>query len=70
MQVSDFLDTSRVWMAVPEVDAMYRDAAHYDRMWGRGYVEVWLSQARVSGGPLLEIGYGAAACASLLGGIP
>ena len=27
-------------------------------MWGRGYVEFWLSQARISGGPVLELGCG------------
>jgi SAM-dependent methyltransferase len=41
-----------------EIDAIYRDGAHYDRMWGRGYVEFWLSQARISGGSILELGCG------------
>jgi SAM-dependent methyltransferase len=27
-------------------------------MWGHGFVEFWLSQARVSGGPVLELGCG------------
>ena len=27
-------------------------------MWGRGYVEFWLSQARIAGGPILELGCG------------
>jgi len=44
---------------VSEIDAIYRDGAHYDRMWGRGYVEFWLSQARISGDPILELGCGA-----------
>ena len=41
-----------------EIDAIYRDGAHYDRMFGRGYVEFWLSQARISGDPILELGCG------------
>lgn len=41
-----------------EIDAIYRDGAHYDRMFGRGYVEFWLSQAEISGGPILELGCG------------
>ncbi len=43
---------------VREIDAIYRDGAHYDRLFGRGYVEFWLSQARISGGPILELGCG------------
>jgi SAM-dependent methyltransferase len=43
---------------VREIDAIYRDGAHYDRMFGRGYVEFWLSQARIRGGPILELGCG------------
>ena len=41
-----------------EIDAIYTDGAHYDRMFGRGYVEFWLNQARISGGPILELGCG------------
>jgi SAM-dependent methyltransferase len=41
-----------------EIDAIYQDGAHYDRLFGRGYVEFWLSQARISGGPVLELGCG------------
>ena len=41
-----------------EIDAIYRDGAHYDRMFGRGYVEFWLAQARIRGGPILELGCG------------
>lgn len=41
-----------------EIDAIYRDGAHYDRLFGRGYVEFWLSQAEISGGPILELGCG------------
>lgn len=41
-----------------EIDAIYQDGAHYDRMWGRGYVEFWLSQAGISEGPILELGCG------------
>jgi SAM-dependent methyltransferase len=41
-----------------EVDAIYRDGAHYDRLFGLGYVEFWLSQASISGGPILELGCG------------
>jgi SAM-dependent methyltransferase len=43
---------------VREIDAIYRDGAHYDRLFGRGYVEFWLSQAEISGGPILELGCG------------
>jgi SAM-dependent methyltransferase len=43
---------------VREIDAIYRDGAHYDLMFGRGYVEFWLSQAQISGGPILELGCG------------
>ena len=41
-----------------EIYAIYRDGAHYDRLFGPGYVEFWLSQARRSGGPILELGCG------------
>lgn len=41
-----------------EIDAIYRDGAHYDRLFGRGYAEFWLSQAKISGGPILELGCG------------
>jgi SAM-dependent methyltransferase len=41
-----------------EIDAIYRDGAHYDRLFGRGYVDFWLSQAKVRGGPVLELGCG------------
>lgn len=41
-----------------EVDAIYRDGPHYDRLFGRGYVEFWLAQARTKGGPVLELGCG------------
>ena len=41
-----------------EIDAIYRDGAHYDRLFGRGYVEFWLSQATIRGGPILELGCG------------
>ena len=41
-----------------EIDGIYRDEAHYDRLWGRGYVDFWLSQARIWGGPILELGCG------------
>jgi SAM-dependent methyltransferase len=41
-----------------EIDAIYRDGAHYDRLFGRGYVEFWLSQARIRGSPILELGCG------------
>jgi SAM-dependent methyltransferase len=43
---------------VREIDAIYRDGAHYDRLFGRGYVEFWLAQARIRGGPVLELGCG------------
>ena len=43
---------------MPEIDAIYRDGAHYDRLFGRGYVEFWLAQARSRGGPVLELGCG------------
>jgi SAM-dependent methyltransferase len=45
-------------MGMRDIDAIYRDGAHYDRLFGRGYVEFWLSQARISGGPILELGCG------------
>ena len=41
-----------------EIAAIYRDGAHFDRMWGKGYFEFWLDQARISGGPILELGCG------------
>lgn len=41
-----------------EIDAIYRDRAHYDRLFGRGYVEFWLAQAGIRGGPVLELGCG------------
>jgi SAM-dependent methyltransferase len=41
-----------------EIEAIYRDGAHYDRLFGRGYFEFWLSQARIRGGPVLELGCG------------
>ena len=41
-----------------DIDAIYRDGEHYDRLFGRGYVEFWLSQARIRGGPILELGCG------------
>ena len=41
-----------------EIDAIYRDGAHYDRLFGRGYAAFWLSQAKISGGPILELGCG------------
>jgi SAM-dependent methyltransferase len=41
-----------------EIDATYREGEHYDRLFGRGYVEFWLSQARIRGGPILELGCG------------
>jgi SAM-dependent methyltransferase len=41
---------------VSEIDEIYRDGAHYDRLFGPGYVEFWLSQARISGSPILELG--------------
>jgi SAM-dependent methyltransferase len=41
-----------------EIDAIYRDGAHYDRLFGRGYVEFWLDQAGIRGGPILELGCG------------
>jgi SAM-dependent methyltransferase len=41
-----------------EIEAIYRDGAHYDRLFGRGYVEFWVSQARIRGGPILELGCG------------
>jgi SAM-dependent methyltransferase len=41
-----------------EIDAIYRDGAHYDRLFGQGYVEFWLSQARRQRGPVLELGCG------------
>jgi SAM-dependent methyltransferase len=43
---------------VREIDAIYRDGAHYDRLFGRGYVEFWLSQAKIHGSPILELGCG------------
>lgn len=49
---------SMVQTSVLEIDAIYRDGAHYDRLFGPGYVEFWLSQARISGGPILELGCG------------
>ncbi len=41
-----------------EIDEIYRDGAHYDRLFGAGYVDFWLSQAEKSGGPILELGCG------------
>lgn len=41
-----------------EIDAIYRNGAHYDRLFGRGYVEFWLSQAKLHGSPILELGCG------------
>ncbi|HET9132658.1 MAG TPA: class I SAM-dependent methyltransferase [Terriglobia bacterium] len=41
-----------------EIEAIYRDGAHYDRLFGRGYFEFWLSQAKIRGGPVLELGCG------------
>lgn len=49
---------SAVLTFVHETDAIYRDGAHYERMFGRGYVDFWLAQARVTGGPILELGCG------------
>ncbi len=43
---------------MPEINAIYRDGPHYDRLFGRGHVEFWLSQARITGGPILELGCG------------
>jgi SAM-dependent methyltransferase len=43
---------------IAPIAAIYRDGAHYDRMWGRGYVDFWLSQARAGDGPVLELGCG------------
>lgn len=44
-----------IWI---QIDAIYQDGAHYDRLFGRGYVDFWLSQARRRGGPILELGCG------------
>lgn len=41
-----------------EIDAIYRDGAHYERLFGRGYVDFWLSLAKTRGGPILELGCG------------
>lgn len=41
-----------------EIDAIYRQGSHYDRLFGRGYVDFWLSQAKIRGGPILELGCG------------
>ena len=41
-----------------EIDAIYRDGPHYDRLFGRGYFEFWLAQAKIRGGPILELGCG------------
>jgi SAM-dependent methyltransferase len=41
-----------------EIDAIYRDGAHYERLFGRGYVDFWLSQAKIRGGSVLELGCG------------
>jgi len=43
---------------VGDIDAIYRDGPHYDRLFGPGHVGFWLSQAEVSGGPILELGCG------------
>lgn len=41
-----------------EIDAIYRDGAHYERLFGPGYSGFWLAQAQISGGPILELGCG------------
>lgn len=41
-----------------EIDAIYRNGAHYDRLFGPGYVGFWLSQAKINGDPILELGCG------------
>lgn len=43
-------------MTAREIDAIYRDGAHYDRLFGPGYVDFWLSRAKAAGGPVLEPG--------------
>ena len=43
---------------MPEIEAIYRDGAHYNRLFGQGYFEFWLSQAKIRGGPVLELGCG------------
>jgi SAM-dependent methyltransferase len=50
--------TSRSNRAGRPVDAIYRDGAHYDRMFGRGYTDFWLAQAKRTGSPILELGCG------------
>jgi SAM-dependent methyltransferase len=45
-------------MTAREIDAIYRDGAHYDRLFGPGYVDFWLSRAQAAGGPVLELGCG------------
>jgi SAM-dependent methyltransferase len=44
--------------AVSDIAAIYRDGRHYDRLFGSGPVNFWLSQARASTGPILELGCG------------
>jgi SAM-dependent methyltransferase len=41
-----------------EIDEIYRDGPHYDRLFGPGYAAFWLSQANLRGGPILELGCG------------
>ena len=41
-----------------EIDAIYRDGSHYERLFGPGYVDFWLSQAAKSNGSILELGCG------------
>ena len=45
-------------MKVEDIDHIYRDGRHYDRLFGQPYMPFWLDLARRAGGPILELGCG------------
>ncbi len=45
-------------MKADDIDHIYRDGRHYDRLFGPPYVPFWLELARRFGGPILELGCG------------
>ncbi len=47
-------------MKAEDIDHIYRDGRHYDRLFGPPHLPFWLDLARQAGGPLLELGCGRA----------
>ena len=45
-------------MKADDIDHIYRDGRHYDRLFGPPPLPFWLDLARQAGGPLLELGCG------------